>query len=244
MHWEMGVKDSQQDVQSIGSDYDAIMKPEGVQVWEETLLDRSTFNRHQTEVFDQAAEHFAADDAVADDVRLRLLEIVRLGMKDSGLRSEARILDVGAGCGVLTGLMLNENPQARITAVDLSEKMLAVLKERFPGVMTVKDDVLNLNSPTDFDSIWFNACFGNLYDPGSVVRHLASQMSYGATLHISHPMGRMFQETLHQRYPESVPHSLPASREEAEELVEGSGLEFVRLINEEKLYLLSFRRGS
>ena len=171
----------------------------------------------------------------------RLHKLMSLGLAERDRLPETRFLDVGAGCGVLTGLLLESNPGARVTAVDLSKKMLDVLRERFPGVQTVAGDVLNLSSPAAYDSIWINACFGNLYDPGAVIRHLAGQMSYGASLHISHPMGRGFQKRLHEKDPLTVPYTLPASREESDELFAGSGLDFVRLLDEEQAYLLSYR---
>ena len=204
-------------------------------------LDRSAFNRRQTEVFDRASAFFASEEAVPDDALDRLHKLLSLGLAERDHLPDTRFLDVGAGCGVLTGLLLEVNPGARVTAVDLSKNMLDVLKERFPGVQTVADDVLTLSSPSAYDSIWINACFGNLYDPGAVIRHLAAQLSYGASLHISHPMGRGFQGRLHKKDPLTVPNTLPGSREESDGLFAGSGLDFVRLVDEEQAYLLTYR---
>ena len=44
-----------------------------------------------------------------------------------------RILDVGAGTGLLSALLLEKYPAATITLLDISEKMLAVARERFCG---------------------------------------------------------------------------------------------------------------
>ena len=43
------------------------------------------------------------------------------------------ILDIGAGTGLLSALILEKYPDATITLLDISEKMLAVAKERFSG---------------------------------------------------------------------------------------------------------------
>ena len=43
------------------------------------------------------------------------------------------ILDIGAGTGLLTGLLLEAYPDATITLVDVAEKMLEVAKERLAG---------------------------------------------------------------------------------------------------------------
>ncbi|WP_282935247.1 class I SAM-dependent methyltransferase [Paenibacillus sp. RC67] len=44
-----------------------------------------------------------------------------------------RILDLGAGTGLLSAGILHKFPQAQLTLVDLSEKMLATARQRFAG---------------------------------------------------------------------------------------------------------------
>lgn len=44
-----------------------------------------------------------------------------------------KILDIGAGTGLLTAFFLEKYPNASITLIDLSDKMLEVAKERFSG---------------------------------------------------------------------------------------------------------------
>jgi len=48
------------------------------------------------------------------------------------------ILDMGAGTGLLSALLLEKFPAADITLLDLSEKMLAVAQERFSGKTNVR----------------------------------------------------------------------------------------------------------
>jgi tRNA (cmo5U34)-methyltransferase len=43
------------------------------------------------------------------------------------------ILDIGAGTGLLSAMLLEKYPAATITLLDISEKMLAVARERFCG---------------------------------------------------------------------------------------------------------------
>jgi tRNA (cmo5U34)-methyltransferase len=49
------------------------------------------------------------------------------------LKPSPRILDVGAGTGLLSALLLEKYPTATLTLLDISEKMLAVARERFHG---------------------------------------------------------------------------------------------------------------
>jgi tRNA (cmo5U34)-methyltransferase len=43
------------------------------------------------------------------------------------------VLDIGAGTGLLTALLLDRYPEASVTLVDFSEQMLALARERFRG---------------------------------------------------------------------------------------------------------------
>ncbi|KEQ18864.1 class I SAM-dependent methyltransferase [Endozoicomonas numazuensis] len=222
--------------------YDRYMSAKEGEKNADNRADPDAFVRHQEEVFNEAAAYFSKEGFISEELRGRLEALVDKGLGDRGLEPGVRILDVGAGCGALTEVFLERNPSADITAVDLSEKMLGVLSSRYPGVKTVRSDILKFSSPVDFDSVWFNACFGNLLDPGAVIRHIAAQMTYGARLHISHPMGRGFQLGLHKKYPQVVPHLLPEDQGQVDELVEGTGLIMEQMVDEDKLYLLSFRR--
>jgi len=47
-------------------------------------------------------------------------------------------LDLGAGTGLLTSLILNKFPKAKLTVLDISEEMLAKARERFKGNRQVR----------------------------------------------------------------------------------------------------------
>ncbi|NUU79356.1 class I SAM-dependent methyltransferase [Paenibacillus xylanilyticus] len=46
-------------------------------------------------------------------------------------KDNPRILDLGAGTGLLSGMLLQKYPNARITLMDISEKMLEMARRRF-----------------------------------------------------------------------------------------------------------------
>lgn len=48
-------------------------------------------------------------------------------------KDKPAILDVGAGTGLLSALLLEKFPEASLTLVDLSDKMLNIARERFAG---------------------------------------------------------------------------------------------------------------
>lgn len=65
------------------------------------------------------------------------------------------ILDIGAGTGLLSALILRKYPDARITLLDISEKMLGVARERFAGNKNISFQLgdystADLGGPYDF----------------------------------------------------------------------------------------------
>lgn len=67
-----------------------------------------------------------------------------------------RILDLGGGTGLFSSLFLEKYPKAKLTLIDLSEKMLEMAKVRFKGkkdVTFIVDDYLNHPVEKDFDLV-------------------------------------------------------------------------------------------
>lgn len=77
----------------------------------------------------------------------------------------ARILDLGCGIGLELSYYFARNPSAKVTCIDLAEKLLGVLREKFPdkGLTIVRgsyfdvpfgkgcyDAVLSVESPHHF----------------------------------------------------------------------------------------------
>lgn len=56
-------------------------------------------------------------------------------------RPNLRVLDVGAGTGLLSGLIRAQRPDAQISLVDVSEAMLAMARQRFAGDEAVAYEV-------------------------------------------------------------------------------------------------------
>lgn len=61
----------------------------------------------------------------------------------------AKILDLGCGDGLVTGLLREKMPQASIAGLDYAEKLLAIFHQKFPDVTIVKGD---FNKPQNFFS--------------------------------------------------------------------------------------------
>ncbi|KAG5192102.1 hypothetical protein JKP88DRAFT_293985 [Tribonema minus] len=111
-----------------------------------------------------------------------------------------------------------------VIGVDLSGKMLDVFQQRYPGTQVFCGDFVEYVPPTlpkeneaddeeelsKVQSVVFNACFANLYDPAAHLQHACDVLSEGGTVVISHPLGSACTEKLHARDARMVPHALPA----------------------------------
>ena len=66
------------------------------------------------------------------------------------------ILDLGAGTGLFSGMVLQKFPNARMTLVDISDKMLEKARERFVGsdrVRYVIGDYTHMEFPQSYDVV-------------------------------------------------------------------------------------------
>ncbi|MGL4880835.1 MAG: class I SAM-dependent methyltransferase [Waterburya sp.] len=115
------------------------------------------------------------------------------GMKPS--TQEIRILDAGCGTGSGTDYLIHQNPQAEVTAIDLSEKALEVAKERChrSGVIAKHAKPVNfynlkLEEATQLEGEFdFINCVGVLHhlpEPEKGIQALAQKLKPGGILHI------------------------------------------------------------
>jgi tRNA (cmo5U34)-methyltransferase len=79
------------------------------------------------------------------------------------------VLDLGAGTGLLSALLRERYPKARLTLVDISDEMLARARERFAGEKDVRIIVSDYSVeplPGRFDAIVSALSIHHLDDPG------------------------------------------------------------------------------
>lgn len=107
-------------------------------------------------------------------------------------REDIRILDAGCGTGVGTEYLIHLNPEAQVTAIDLSEKALEIARERCrrSGVARTGVEFHHLNLEAagqlsgEFDFINCVGVLHHLPDPVEGIRALASKLAPGGLFHI------------------------------------------------------------
>ena len=83
--------------------------------------------------------------------------------------AEFTVLDLGAGTGLVTALILNIFPKAAVSLLDISEKMLETAKKRFEGKDKVQFHVMDYDTsplPGEYDLIVSAMSIHHLEDSG------------------------------------------------------------------------------
>lgn len=118
--------------------------------------------------FDKAAEKYDQDRRKLipcfDEFYAAILELL-----PSPAEAPRRVLDLGAGTGILSAFIAEAYPPARITAADFSEKMLNQARRRFASqperVELLLLDYVKDNLPGDFDVIVSAMSIHHLTEP-------------------------------------------------------------------------------
>lgn len=192
---------------------------------------------YQRRYFDEKVEVFRSN--LPEDVRQRMGRIVDC----ANLRRGCRVLDVGTGTGVLIPYFLKAGVIPKdILGCDLSTEMLSEARQRFPDIKFWQGDVAELPiTAGSFDGIFFNACFGNIYDPLAALTRCSNALTNVGKIVVSHPMGNDFVAKLKSEDPKLVLKLLPEESEWqawAEEL----NLDATQYLSEPDLYIAVMQR--
>ncbi|AJS58762.1 malonyl-ACP O-methyltransferase BioC [Paenibacillus sp. IHBB 10380] len=149
------------------------------------------FNRH--------ARSYDAQAHIQRTMADRLTESL-IGWKNKGFTDEPNILEIGCGTGALTEMLVNEWPNASITALDIASAMIEQAEQRV--LSTVTKHLNTRQSATDrlrflqadvemwaaeaetdsFDLIVSNACFQWLSNPRTTLSQLRRILRSGGLL--------------------------------------------------------------
>ncbi|MBF0498390.1 MAG: class I SAM-dependent methyltransferase, partial [Deltaproteobacteria bacterium] len=128
----------------------------------------------------------------------KIIEI--LDMVD--LRPGDAILDVGTGTGILIPFLLPRiGPNGTITAIDLSENMIAVARQkcRSDAVEFMVGDVLTMPlPPASFDAVICYSVFPHFDDKARAIARLDSYLKPGGELIVCHSQSRDAINQLHK----------------------------------------------
>ncbi len=114
--------------------------------------------------------------------------LVELLHHDTIYPPHSRVLEAGCGIGAQTVTLSQNNPQAEITSIDISETSLAIAKEKietagFNNVKFEQADIFNLRfEPQSFDHIFLCFVLEHLPNPDEALKILTQFLKPGGTL--------------------------------------------------------------
>ncbi|MBC3538141.1 class I SAM-dependent methyltransferase [Rufibacter sediminis] len=77
-------------------------------------------------------------------------------LKEAGLKSDSKVLEVGCGIGTVTHLIAKATPQGKVLAVDISPKSIDMARrfnQQFNHVEFAVSDMTDFNRPEKFDFV-------------------------------------------------------------------------------------------
>jgi len=155
------------------------------------------------------------DKQVISGVNRRHLRIMEW-LREVGIRSDERVLEIGCGIGTVTSLLCEAVPSGTILANDISPKSIATAKKRLSGrrnVTFIEGDVLKLplkgpfdlvllpdvleHIPMDLHEALFMKLAGLLSKEGRIAAHIPSAQ-YLEWLHLHDPSSlQIIDQPLH-----------------------------------------------
>ena len=134
--------------------------------------------------FDRLAPDWDAGMIRSDEIISAILDV-------AGVSAGRDVLDVACGTGVLIGDYLARGA-ASVTAIDISPKMAAIAKEKFPQerVAVLCGDVETTDFGRLFDCVVVYNAFPHFPDPERLIARLALLLKSGGTLTVAHGMSQ------------------------------------------------------
>lgn len=164
------------------------------------------------------------------------------------LKGGEDILDIGTGTGVLIPFYERYGP-AHVKAIDISEKMIAVARKKYPknihnNMDFVVQDLYDLDERSVYDKVVCYSCFPHFRDQPMAIITLASTLKDGGILAILHSESREYIRSMHESRGEAVPHDALPDLDVIEKMFIDAGLSVVLKRDDEEYYVVIGRKSS
>jgi len=157
------------------------------------------------------------------------------------LQAGSKVLDVGAGTGGIVPYLLQAiGPQGAIWAIDFAEEMVKLAEKKFQGEGRVIFQLAPVESlPYEdrfFDHIVCFGAFPHFDDRFRALKEMGRVLKFQGTLIIAHALSSTELKERHQGCASISQDFLP-DEQEMKNLLEGTGFQLTRLIDQPKCYL-------
>jgi len=195
--------------------------------------------RTEKDFFNELADKWDEKETVTPEKYRRIIRELRI-------TKGQKILDVGTGTGVLIPYMLEmAGTDTELFAIDYAEKMVEKVRlKNFPdNVKPLVMDIHRTNFEDDFfDRIMVNSCYPHFKDKKTALKELYRIMKPCGIVVICHPTGRKHVNHLHANTHELIAQHAVESMSELKTCVELCGFRFLKGIDKEDFFLISFTK--
>ena len=159
-----------------------------------------------------------------------------------GLAHGQKVLDVGAGTGILIPFLLQAvGPTGQIEAVDYAQKMANLCKTKYANVPNVNVSVQEAEK-LDFPTQTFDAaiCFGSfphIENKQEALRQMNRVLKPDGKLVIAHALSSKEIETHHHNASEAVAHDVLPERTVMKQLLRQAGFAGICIVDKPGCYL-------
>lgn len=160
----------------------------------------------------------------------------------SGVTAGNTVLDVGTGTGVVIPVLQSHvGNQGRITAIDISDRMIAVAQRKFnyPNVEFIVGDVMESRFQKEqFDCIICYSMFPHFEDQRAAIALLATYLKKDGKLAICHSQSRKAINSLHRDLTGPVQNDRLPTAEVLSQYFSESGLKVSKRIDDEDMFVI------
>lgn len=184
--------------------------------------------------FDKLAPRWDAEQIFSDEVIETILDGAQVG-------PGTQVLDVACGTGVMFPYYLRRQV-ASVTAVDISEEMVKIAREKFPGegITVLCADAEQLPAGMEFDRIVIYNAFPHFPEPERLIAGLSARLRAGGTLTVAHGMSREMIDRHHSGAASKV--SVGLMHEDALAEMFGRYLKVTVKISNERMYQVTGKK--
>ncbi len=131
-------------------------------------------------------------------------------MELSKIKDSSKIIDIGTGTGVMLEYLLQTNP-SKITAIDISENMIAVAKSKYKDnrISFVNDDILKFKE-TGYDYAILYSVYPHFEDKEALFTQISNLLNKDGKIIIAHSQSKEKINSVHSRNESVKNHVLPA----------------------------------
>lgn len=191
--------------------------------------------KEEIEFFDRLAPDWDANEVRSTPDRVKRI------LGKLGIEKGMRVLDLGTGTGVLVPYLSEMvGPEGEVKAIDLSEGMLKIARQKYgelPNVEFLKLDFEEEQIPGVYDIVMLYCVYPHLHSPFDTLEWLLKMnMVEGGRIVIAFPSDEKFINNIHHDRGSESDHLLPAPK--LAEKIRSHGMNVEVLAYDEEEYIL------